>query len=128
MPRKQAEKTRHTFPRQWLADPKAREILTMFNKTLPKRPWVSVTEDDLGEWLETYSDIQRVYFKRHPSYAVEIGLYGDKQKSKGQKFKGFPLLEMNSLGLNYWDTSIPLDTEIYVDSAHRPLSSWPRCS
>jgi len=23
---------------------------------------------------------------------------------------------MNSLGLNYWDTDIPLGTEIYVDS------------
>jgi len=68
-------------------------MLSMFNKSLPKRPWVSVTDDDLDEWLETYSDIQRAYFKRHPSYAVEIGLYGDKQQqSKGQKFKGFPLL------------------------------------
>ena len=51
MPKVKVPKTRHTFPRQWLADPKAREILTMFNKTLPKRPWVSVT-DDRRLWIQ----------------------------------------------------------------------------
>ena len=119
MPRRHQEKTLVRFPPQWLADRKSRESIALFYGRLPKRPRLYLDEDLMDSWTEEYNNLQAAYFRRHPSYSITISMYGDKQlpaKKNGERLKGFPLLARTSLGLNYWDTSIPENTELKVDS------------
>lgn len=111
---------RARFPRQWLQDKPTMDAIEIFSGQRPKRfPWVNLSQDQADDWAEDSRAIERSYFRRHPSYTIEVSVYDEVKappKKNGQRHaQGNRLRHRNVIGINYWDRKIPFDTELQVD-------------
>ena len=112
---------RSLYPKEWLQDAITRKDLTAFYGKKPQRTlgygYLLLNEDQNETWPDTYKNLELAYFKRHPSYVIEIETYGEPKTKGGKRRNGAQLIHKDIRGINYWNKSIPEGKEIHVDTA-----------